>query len=105
MPPLHRTVALAEMNGIAERIAEHLDFDVAGIFDRPLQDHGGIAERALRLGSRAAQQPWKRRRVRNQPHAAPAAAGDRLDHYGKTDLAGLREHGGLALVRALVTRP
>ena len=33
-------------------ISEHLDFDVAGIGDRALQDYGGIAERALRLGAR-----------------------------------------------------
>src|SRR5258707_14100451 len=29
MPPLHRAVALAEMDGIAEGIAERLDLDVA----------------------------------------------------------------------------
>ena len=54
MPPLHRTIALAEMDGVAVAIAEHLDFDVAGIDDRALQDDVGIAERTLRLGSCAA---------------------------------------------------
>ena len=64
-------------------IAEHLDFDVAGIGDGPFQDHGGIAERALGFGSRAAQRIRKRRGIRDQPHAAPAAAGDGLDHDRK----------------------
>ena len=44
---------------------------------------------ALRLGARAAQRIGKRRCVRDQPHAAPAAAGDGLDHHGKADLVRL----------------
>ena len=62
----------------------------------------GIAERALRFRPRAAQRIRKRRRIRDQPHAAPAAAGDRLDHDGKADLAGLGQHDGVALVGALI---
>ena len=102
MPPLHRAVALAEMDGVAVAVAEHLDFDVPGIDDGALQDHGGIAERALRLGARAAQRVRERRRIRHKPHAAPAAAGDRLDHDGEADLPGFRQHRGIALVRALI---
>ena len=90
------------MNGVAVAVAEHLDFDVAGIDDGALQDHGGIAERALRLRPRAAQRIRKCRGVRDQPHAAPAATGDRLDHDGKADLFGLRQHHGVALVGALI---
>ena len=83
-------------------IAEHLDLDVAGIDNRPLQNHGGIAKRARRLRSRAAQRIGKRSRIPDQPHAAPAAAGDGLDHDGKTDLAGLGQDSGIALVRTLI---
>ena len=54
------------------------------------------SDRALRSAS------GKRRGVRDQPHAAPAAAGDRLDHHGEADLFGFRQHHGVALVRALI---
>ena len=90
------------MDGVTVAIAEHLDFDMAGIGYRAFEDHSGIAERALRLGSRAAQRIRKRRRIRDQPHAAPAAAGHRLDHHGKADLLGFRQHHGVALVGALI---
>ena len=61
-----------------------------------------VAERALRFRSRAAQRIGERSRIRDQPHAAPAAAGDRLDHHGKADLLGFRQHHGVALVGALI---
>ena len=102
VPALYRAIALAEMNRVAIAVAEHLDLDVAGIDDGALQDDGGITERALRLRPRAAQRIRKCRGVRDQPHAAPAATGDRLDHDGKADLFGLRQHHGVALVRALI---
>ena len=90
------------MNGVAVAVAEHLDFDMAGIDDGALQNDGGVAERALRLRPCAAQRIRKCRGVRDQPHAAPATAGDRLDHDGEADLFGLRQHHGVALVRALI---
>ena len=70
VPPLHRAVTLAEMDGVAVAIPEHLNFDVAGIDDGALQNHGRIAERALRFGASAAQRIRKSRGVRDQPHAA-----------------------------------
>src|SRR3954471_21347088 len=103
MPPLYRTIALAEMDGIAESVAEHLNLDVAGFEDRSLQNHAGVAERALCLGARAAQRIGKRARIGDQPHAAPAAAGDGLDHHGKSNLLPLSEHLRLALIRSLIT--
>ena len=67
------------MDGIAEGVAENLNFDVAGIDDRALEDHGGIAERGLRLGARTAQGIGEGCCIRDQPHAAPAAAGNGLE--------------------------
>ena len=75
------------MDGVAVAIAEHLDLDVAGIDDGALQNHGGIAERALRFGARAAQRVRECRGIRDQPHAAPAATRDRLDHDGELHLS------------------
>src|SRR6266849_6117617 len=100
MPPLHRAVALAEMDRVAISVAEHLNLDMTRVGNRALQDHAGVAECALRLGPRAAQGGWKRRRVRHEPHAAPATAGDGFYHHGKADLPGLGEHRGIALAGA-----
>ena len=102
VPALYRAIALAEMDGVAVAVAEHLDFDMSGIDDGALQNDGGIAERALSLGSRAAQRVWKGGRIRNQPHAAAAAAGDGLDHDGEADLLGFLQHHGVALVLTLI---
>src|SRR3984893_9038837 len=102
MPPLHRAIALAEVDGVAVTITKHLDFDMAGIDDRALQDHGAVAERALRLRSRAAQGVGKSAHIPDQPHAAPTAAGDGFYHDRKACLFGLCQHHGVALVRPLI---
>ena len=47
-----RAVALAEMDGVALAVAEHLDFDVAGALEIFLDIDGVIAERGLGLGAR-----------------------------------------------------
>src|SRR5581483_4830941 len=80
VPSLQRAVAFPQMNGVTESIAKYLDFDVARINDRALQEHGSIAERILRLRARSAQGIGEGCFVRDQPHATPAAAGNRLDH-------------------------
>ena len=68
MAPLHRAIALAEMNRVAPAVAENLDFDMARRFDRALQHHRRVAERALRLG--LARRAGVRR---TRPRRAPAA--------------------------------
>ena len=88
VPPLQGAVALAEMDGPAPAVAEHLDLDVAGLFEVLLEVDGVVAER--RLGFRA------RRRERavelvagpRHLHAAPAAARRGLDQHGIADLVG-----------------
>ena len=49
MPALNRAVALAEMDGVALAVAQHLDFDVARLFQIFFQIDGVIAERGFRL--------------------------------------------------------
>src|ERR1700719_424162 len=51
----------------------------------------------------AAHRTRERCRIADLPHAATAAAGDRLDHHGKPDVFRLGEHRGVALIRALIT--
>jgi len=91
------------MDGIAKGVAEYLNFDMTGIDDRALQDHRGAAEPALRLGARAAQSIKESCCIRDEPHAAPATAGNGLDHHGEADPLGLGQHRAFALVRALIT--
>ena len=49
-----RAVALAQVDRVAVAIAEHLDLDVAGMLDEPLEDQRGVAEGAAGLAPRAA---------------------------------------------------
>ena len=45
MPPLHRAVALEEVDDVAVRVAEDLDFDVTRPLDQPLDVQRAVAER------------------------------------------------------------
>ena len=75
VPPLHRAVALAEVDGIAMAVADDLDFDVTRALDRPLDEQSRVAEGVLRLRARRAQQgnelvlPRARRMPRPPPPA------------------------------------
>ena len=53
---LGRAVALAEMNRFAPAVGDDLDLDMARRFDRALQQHCRVAERAVRFRTRGAQQ-------------------------------------------------
>ena len=50
MAALQRAVALAEMDGVALAVAEHLDFDVARLLQVFFEIDRIVAERRLRLG-------------------------------------------------------
>ena len=49
VPALHAAIALTEMNVVAVRVAEYLDFDVADLREESFEIDLGIAERRLRL--------------------------------------------------------
>ena len=87
--PLHRALALAEVDRVAVAIGEHLDLDVPRLDDGLLEDDGGIAERVLRLRLRAAQHLGELGARVHEPHAAPATARYRLDHHRPADALGL----------------
>src|SRR6516164_4169616 len=90
------------MNRVAVAVAEHLNFDVPWICDGAFQDHGAVAEGRCRLRPRTTQFIGKTRGVSNEPHAASAATGNRLDHHGEADPLGFGEHHGIALVGTLI---
>ncbi len=49
---LQAAVAHADRPGRAGTVGDHLHLDVAGRGDQPLEEHGGVAERGRRLGTR-----------------------------------------------------
>ena len=82
---LDGTFALAEINHVAVLVAEHLDFDVAGIDDEFFDEDPVVAERGLGFG------PGKTKSFGDfgsrigDPHSLAAAAGGSLDHDGIAD--------------------
>ena len=76
------------MDGLAFAVAQHLDFDVAGLFQIFLDIDGVVAEGGLRLGARGGERVGKRLGVARDLHAASAAAGRRLDQHRIADVVG-----------------
>ena len=85
---LDRTFALAEIDHVAVLVAEHLDFDVAGIDDEFLDEHPVVAERGFGFGLGEIKPFGDFGSRMRDPHALAAAAGGGLDHHGIADLVG-----------------
>ena len=84
---LDRAFALAEVDDGAVVIAEDLDLDVARVLDVLLDVDVAEPERRLRLPLRRLQRRAHLTRRADDAHAAPAAAGDRLDDHREAQLA------------------
>src|SRR5688500_12833467 len=86
--PLQGTVALAEVDGVAAPVPEHLDLDVARLLEVFLDIDRLVAEG--RLGFRAGGGESVRKVVlaAGDLHAAPAAPGRRLDENRVADVGG-----------------
>src|SRR3546814_3169070 len=74
-----RTVALAQVNGIALAIAEDLKFNMARVAEIFLHIDGGVAKGGFRFRSGLLHQRFKLTFFRHNLHAAPAAARSGLD--------------------------
>ena len=85
---LQRAVALAEMDGVAAAVAQHLDLDVARALQIFFQIDRVVAERGLGLGAGGGERGRKLVLEMRDLHAAAAAAGGRLHQHRKADLAG-----------------
>ncbi len=59
MAALERAIALAEVDGVALAVAEHLEFDVARVAEIFLEIDGGVAERGLGLAARLLHQRFE----------------------------------------------
>ena len=86
--PLHRAVALEEMDDAAVRVGEHLDLEVPGPPDEPLEVDVVLAEGGGRLAPRREEGRLEGVRTLDDPHPAPAPAPARLEDPGEADLAG-----------------
>ena len=100
MAALDRAIPLAEMDDVAVLVGEDLDFDVAGVGDRALQDQ--LARCRRRSSPRSAPAPGLRARssaeaTSRMPRAAAARGG--LDHQREADTAAFRNQHGIGLVR------
>ena len=49
VPPLDRAFALAEIDGVAVAVGQHLDFDMARVFDELLDEHPVVGKGTARL--------------------------------------------------------
>ena len=85
---LDRTFAFAEIDHVAVLVAQHLDFDVAGIDDEFLDEDAVVAERRFGFGLGQAKAFGDFGGRMRDPHALAAAAGGSLDHHGIADLVG-----------------
>ena len=79
---LQRAVALPQVRDGAGAVADDLHFDVAGARQQLLDVDIAVAERAARLGLAARVGLVEIIAGEHDAHAAPAAAGDRLDDNG-----------------------
>ena len=85
MAALNGTFTLTEMNDVAERIRDDLEFDVARAFDEFFQIDIAIAESGFCLASCGLEQGRHFFDISNFPHAFSAATSRRLDKKRKAN--------------------
>ena len=85
---LHGAVAFAQIDGVLEVVREHLNFDVARIFQELFQIDLVRAECGIGLRLRHVDRGQQRSFGTHHAHAATAAARARLDEHGVADFAG-----------------
>ena len=84
--PLHRAIALVQMQNIAVLIAQNLHFNVLGVLHVLLEEHRRVAERAARLASRFIEQPLQILGFMHHPHPTPATTEGSFDDQRKPNL-------------------
>ena len=84
--PLQRALPLEEVDGVAVRVGQHLDLDVAGSVDDLLEIDGGVPEGAQGFARRALQGRGQVLGAGHQTQALSAPARRGLDHHREADL-------------------
>src|SRR5690606_27160883 len=103
MIPLHRAVALVEVQGAAPAVTEYLDFQMTGRLDQLLEEDRVIAEGRTGLGAGTGERAWQIFRPVDPAHAATATTGAGLDHDRIADASGGGDQflgGGAGAVKA-----
>ena len=85
---LHGAVALAQPDARPVRVGEHLDLDVPGVRQVPLEVDGAVGEEALALAAGALEGPGQLVRGQRHPEALAAAARRGLHRHGVADVVG-----------------
>ncbi len=85
MAALDGALALAEINGVAMLVGQHLHLDVAGIDDGLLDVDFVVSEGALGLALSGLKGRLQFLRGVHQAHAFAAASGSRFQHYREAD--------------------
>src|SRR5262245_61084865 len=85
MTALQGAIALAEMNGPALAVAQHLNFDMPRALEIFFDIHGVIAKCGFGLRARRREREWKLAWVAGNLHPAAAAARGRLDENRVAD--------------------
>jgi len=91
VPPLHRAVALEQVDDVPGGVREDLHLDVPRAQHRLLEEDGRVAEGAARLAHRGAQGLGELLARRHSPHAAATAARHRLDEQREANRLGRLE--------------
>ena len=82
MAALQRAVALAEVDGVAVLVGQHLELDVARVAEVFFEVHGVVAEGRLGLAAGERNGVQQRRLGVHHAHALAAAAGGGLISTG-----------------------
>src|SRR5581483_5734943 len=94
MPSLDRTFALSQMNRVPMTIGQYLELDVARLENILFKIDAIVAERAVRLTTRAFQALQEIFFTLDHSHSFPAASGGRFEQYRIADRAGLLDRFG-----------
>ena len=100
--PLHRAVALEQIDAIAERVGEHLDLDVPRLRQVRLDQHAVVAEARLRLAQARRERGIEIGAAFDDAHSLPTTAGRRLDQHRVSDRVGFAMKMRAVLVDAVI---
>src|SRR5579871_5129011 len=88
MPPLERTIALAQPDAVAVVVGEDLDLDVARTLDGALEVDRGVAKGGAGFAHRLAEGGLELRGIVDHAQALAATPGDSFERHRKSNFVG-----------------
>jgi len=89
--PLDRAITLKQVDDLSDVVSQYLHLDVPGPYERLLQKHRGVAERALRLVHRRLDGVFEVFGPLDPAQSPPPSSSGRLYEDRVADLLGCRE--------------